>query len=724
MKTLVVLPVFGVILAATVPARGGQSDVSVTVLPGSVGLAGGDTQTFEALVSNATDTTVTWSVREGADGGAITPSGVYTAPASSGIYHVVATSNEDPNSSGVALAVVSGLPAQAPLSNVKARVRGDSAAVSFDLVDGARDYRVYPLPDDSDVLLLPGGDVAVQNAIYRCAGDREVPPVPTDGEPQIPGGAVRALVAANVLGFTRTQADATLGYVYTLAGPGRVPVYALGNPAPGADNPCYFQRWNASRAKKYVTSESERGSLLAAGWRDDGIAFYASSESEDTTQVLTALSGETRLYFSDDTEAAARSSLGPTLAFLVKAAPADGAAPLMRAYYENGCGFSHDELAVGQAMFERIIHQGNLPLNHLLWSGLTRPTTLVVEALDQGCPFQGHLSPESFPADEHQAFLTLEDIQGQAANGEVFVNGQHEPDNRPQAIARSFVEVEPQATEALDFYDTFADPLGDFIETRPIFQTVRREYENYDVGFYSVELPKFAIGTMLGELWVTYSDWASDTDGKFRLTPKRWATLAADSFLHVTMEVDIFGTDRRYPQILVSDRSWPVQEQLVDGATLVFQTFSTAPQRMDIELCDHRNWEVNDQCPRFVVENGHDLSGPFRPQPEVSEHMGVDRRARVDVYASTLRAYLFLDGLAYGCADLPEGQMPAGPATVTFGDALYHSGVDVPDPYFRFHQEHMHLETRRHFDEIGFISGVAAPPWDESLLPCAANPVP
>ena len=122
MKTLVVLPVFGVILAATVPARGGQSDVSVAVLPSSVGLAGGNTQTFEALVSNATDTTVTWSVREGADGGAITPSGVYTAPASSGIYHVVATSNEDPTSSGVALAVVSGLPPQAPLSNVMEKV--------------------------------------------------------------------------------------------------------------------------------------------------------------------------------------------------------------------------------------------------------------------------------------------------------------------------------------------------------------------------------------------------------------------------------------------------------------------------------------------------------------------------------------------------------------------------------------------------------------------------
>src|SRR5215472_3428051 len=264
MKSLVITAVFILIVAAAAPARAGQNDVSVTVLPGSVGLAAGDTQTFQALVSNATDTTVTWSVREGPAGGAITQSGVYTAPASSGIYHVVATSNEDPSRSAVALAVVSALPAQAPLSNVKAVVRGDSAALSFDLVDGARDYRVYVLPRDEEVLFLPEGDVAVLNGTYRCAGDREVPSVPTDGEPPQESGYMHTYVNANVLGFLRTLADATLGYIYTSAGPGRVPVYALGDPAPGADNPCYFHRWNSSRVKKYVTSRIERSNLLAA----------------------------------------------------------------------------------------------------------------------------------------------------------------------------------------------------------------------------------------------------------------------------------------------------------------------------------------------------------------------------------------------------------------------------------------------------------------------------
>src|SRR5262249_415337 len=92
---------------------------------------------------------------------------------------------------------------------------------------------------------------------------------------------------------------------------------------------------------------------------------------------------------------------------------------------------------------------------------------------------------------------------------------------------------------------------------------------------------------------------------------------------------------------------------------LVFQTFNRGPQRLDIELCDHRTWETNDQCPRFAVENGFDLDGPFRPQPEVNEHMGIDRRARIDAYASTRKAYPFLHGQPH--ASPPRGTLVAAP---------------------------------------------------------------
>jgi hypothetical protein len=62
--------------------------------------------------------------------------------------------------------------------------------------------------------------------------------------------------------------------------------------------------------------------------------------------------------------------------------------------------------------------------------------------------------------------------------------------------------------------------------------------------------------------------------------------------------------------------------------------------------------------------------------------------------------------------------MIAGPTTVTIGDVLYHSGVDDVQ-WSPFHDEHLHIETRRHFDDFGFSSGVPAPAWDEERMPCA-----
>jgi hypothetical protein len=62
--------------------------------------------TLRATVTGATDTSVTWSVQEGAAGGTITSAGVYTAPTSEGTYHAVATSRADPARSAVATLTV------------------------------------------------------------------------------------------------------------------------------------------------------------------------------------------------------------------------------------------------------------------------------------------------------------------------------------------------------------------------------------------------------------------------------------------------------------------------------------------------------------------------------------------------------------------------------------------------------------------------------------------
>jgi hypothetical protein len=39
---------------------------------------------------------------------------------------------------------------------------------------------------------------------------------------------------------------------------------------------------------------------------------------------------------------------------------------------------------------------------------------------------------------------------------------------------------------------------------------------------------------------------------------------------------------------------------------------------------------------------------------------------------------------------------------------------------FPFLHEHQCTETKRHFDDLGFKSGVPAPTWNETTHPCGA----
>src|SRR5271155_5179469 len=59
------------------------------------------------------------------------------------------------------------LPPLPKLTNVTATEREDSVGIDFDPVDTAVDYRVYPLPNDSDVTTNADGSVTVKNAVYR-----------------------------------------------------------------------------------------------------------------------------------------------------------------------------------------------------------------------------------------------------------------------------------------------------------------------------------------------------------------------------------------------------------------------------------------------------------------------------------------------------------------------------------------------------------------------------
>lgn len=105
------LGLVAITLAAACGGAGGdapapQPGLRVRIEPETTTVSTGEARRFTAIVTGASDSSVAWSVSEGALGGAITPDGVYTAPAAPGTFHVVATSNADRNASAQAAVVV------------------------------------------------------------------------------------------------------------------------------------------------------------------------------------------------------------------------------------------------------------------------------------------------------------------------------------------------------------------------------------------------------------------------------------------------------------------------------------------------------------------------------------------------------------------------------------------------------------------------------------------
>ena len=90
------------------------SGVQIAISPAMVSLDSDRTQQFQCTVTGSSNTSCTWSVREGAAGGTVSTSGYYNPPTpteNGGTYHVVATSAADPTRTAVATVNVGPRPA-------------------------------------------------------------------------------------------------------------------------------------------------------------------------------------------------------------------------------------------------------------------------------------------------------------------------------------------------------------------------------------------------------------------------------------------------------------------------------------------------------------------------------------------------------------------------------------------------------------------------------------
>jgi hypothetical protein len=90
--------------------------IVVSLEPRAAQVEPGGSVSFTASVTGSADAGVAWSVQEGAAGGSVTASGVYTAPATPGTYHLVAASHADPTTLESATVTVVAPPVAPPVA--------------------------------------------------------------------------------------------------------------------------------------------------------------------------------------------------------------------------------------------------------------------------------------------------------------------------------------------------------------------------------------------------------------------------------------------------------------------------------------------------------------------------------------------------------------------------------------------------------------------------------
>lgn len=175
--------------------------VAISLTPTSATVAVGATQQFTALVTGSTNTAASWSVQESA-GGIVSASGLYTAPASGGTFHVIANAAADASkSASAAVSVKPASPVAVTLSLV-----GGVPSIAWTAPAGATAGLQYQLLRSTDATTFS----ALGNPV---AASPETDPSATAGGPyyysieSVQGGQASAPVASTPASVTLTPAS-------------------------------------------------------------------------------------------------------------------------------------------------------------------------------------------------------------------------------------------------------------------------------------------------------------------------------------------------------------------------------------------------------------------------------------------------------------------------------------------------------------------------------------
>jgi hypothetical protein len=131
------------------------------VTPGTVSLIPSGGQQFTATVTGTSNTAVTWSVEEGSACGAVSPSGLYSAPSTAATCHVVATSQSDSTKNSSATVYVGALDSWLNIT--------PSATLPLATGGSSFHYGLVPMDSDDNGTIFVGNDAsnASLNGVWK-----------------------------------------------------------------------------------------------------------------------------------------------------------------------------------------------------------------------------------------------------------------------------------------------------------------------------------------------------------------------------------------------------------------------------------------------------------------------------------------------------------------------------------------------------------------------------
>jgi hypothetical protein len=435
--------------------------------------------------------------------------------------------------------------------------------------------------------------------------------------------------------------------------------------------------------------------------------------------------------------------------------------------------------------------------------GITEATTVVVEAIDRECPFTGWLGAEHIDLPvlaetaaalgTDRTFPMRTEAEIRAMYGNLIYNGQGpsavmgrpaDPGSPPRVLARAEVVLFPTGTAAapMAFWEDFSDASDDFAPAgtysarfgeHNIFRNSRWSYYTYN---FETDLLPNQVAIDRGRLRVYSADIAQDIMGAGMLTPRgEPIALSSDSYAHVTFEVDVNATGRRYAWFSLcgpnTGSPYAADGSLTGGMTMepfFYQPDGASPYAEDWNCLqvfgfDSSYYDVlgddrSDSHIRMILNRSREDapgSGPttlnISPR-QISEdrdagcswcgwygrwnaaHDIVDMplddllraspRVRWDLYIRRNRVVLYLDGEQYACSDFPGTPLTMNEGALGFGQVLYHTSAEHTDlrrsDWLRTGQRRYltiaPFIDDRSWDNIGWDTGTGLPAdFDEAL---------